>query len=111
VHRSWDAMGDARSESRRASSGTKVGLVHKVCELLVDAGLLRKASEDEGGTYRTTPRLTLMVRSMVTDSDLYADLLAATARVGAEADPGDEGTDGNRTDGDRTDSDETGGPV
>jgi hypothetical protein len=78
VHRSWDAMGDARSESRRVSSSTKGGLVHRVSELLVDAGLARKASDDAGGTYRTTPRLTLMVRSMVADSEMYAALLAAT---------------------------------
>ena len=79
VHRSWDLMVDARSEARRASSNTKTGLIHKVAELLTNAGLARKASDDDGGIYRTTPRLTVMVRSMVTDSEMYAALLSAVS--------------------------------
>lgn len=79
VHRAWEEMGDARSEGRRASMGTKTGVVRKVCDLLVDSGMARKASDDEGGTYRMTPRFTLLVRSMLAESSLYADLRAAVA--------------------------------
>jgi hypothetical protein len=88
AHRVWAALPGARIGEQRVSMSTRPGLVGKVAGLLVDAGYLRKASDIDGGTYRTTPRFAVAVRSMLDDSDTYPALLAALSSA-AEADDGE----------------------
>lgn len=81
AHRAWAALPGARIGEQRASMSTKPGVVAKVAGLLADAGYLRKASDIDGGTYRTTPRFAVAVRSMLDDSDTYPALLAALSSM------------------------------
>jgi hypothetical protein len=99
AHRAWTALPGARIGEQRASMSTRPGLVGKVAGLLVDAGYLRKASDLDGGTYRTTPRFAVAVRSMLDDSDTYPVLLAALSSMSADTDEPEADGDDTETDG------------
>lgn len=99
VHRAWATLNSARAREQRTSMTNRPGLIRKVCNLLVDAGQLRKASDLDGGTYRTTPRFAVTLASMVEDSDIFSSLLAARAASDTgdagdtHPDPGDSDTE------------------
>ena len=75
--REWAALRRGRAAAQRASAKDRVGLVKKVCRFLEDEGLLLRASDDDDGTWRATPRMRLVARSIVEDSDLFRALLEA----------------------------------
>lgn len=84
--RSWDDLKTTRHNARRESANERIGLVRKVCRYLDDEGHLQELSDDDGGTYRVLPRFRHAVRSLVEDSDLYAQFLHATAEQAGHAD-------------------------
>ncbi|MDH6136490.1 hypothetical protein P3T37_005918 [Kitasatospora sp. MAA4] len=53
----------ATKDARRLS-GSTIGITGKAVAFLVDSGFLQKASDDAGGTYRTTARYQLQVRDL-----------------------------------------------
>lgn len=76
--RAWRRRGTtARTPDGRRSSRTTSALVARTLGWMVDQGHLDKASDDGGGTFRTRPRLRLLVRE-VAGSQVYADVLALT---------------------------------
>ena len=79
--------------AQRASAKDRLGLVKKVCRFLEEVGLLLKASDDDEGTWRATPRMRLVARSIVEDSDLFRALLEAVRDEPAKEIVADEPTD------------------
>lgn len=77
VWRAWEALRQARAHAQRASVAERSGLVRKVCGYLGDEGHLQQVNDDDGGTWRATPRFRLAVTAMVEDSDIYGAVLAA----------------------------------
>lgn len=77
--RMWLGMRQVRIDRERDSAADRNGLVRKVCSYLADEGLLTAVSDDDGGTFRATPRLRACVRELARDSDMFAALLAARA--------------------------------
>ncbi|AXI81120.1 hypothetical protein [Peterkaempfera bronchialis] len=63
----------ATKDARRLS-GSTIGIVGKAVSFLVESGFLQKASDDSGGTYRTTARYQLQVRDLA-GSAAMAELL------------------------------------
>ncbi|MDT0265723.1 hypothetical protein RM844_05395 [Streptomyces sp. DSM 44915] len=53
----------ATKDSRRLA-GSTTGIVGKAVAFLADAGFLHRTGDDQGGTYRTTPRYQLQVREL-----------------------------------------------
>ncbi|MCC9310181.1 hypothetical protein LN042_24450 [Kitasatospora sp. RB6PN24] len=53
----------ATKDARRLA-GSTIGITGKAVAFLVDSGFLQKASDDAGGTYRTTARYQLQVREL-----------------------------------------------
>ncbi|MDH6109052.1 hypothetical protein P3T36_006025 [Kitasatospora sp. MAP12-15] len=53
----------ATKDARRLA-GSTIGITGKAVAFLVDSGFLQKASDDAGGTYRTTARYQLQVRDL-----------------------------------------------
>jgi hypothetical protein len=83
--REWEALRRGRAGAVRASAKDRIGLVKKVCAFLEAEGLLQKASDDDEGTWRATPRMRLVARSIAEDSDLFRALLAAAAPTADDA--------------------------
>ncbi|MFJ6215915.1 hypothetical protein ACIQGZ_21655 [Streptomyces sp. NPDC092296] len=63
----------ATKDARRLA-GSTIGIVGKAVSFLVDSGFLQKASDDSGGTYRTTARYQLQIRDLAGSAAL-AELL------------------------------------
>jgi hypothetical protein len=63
----------ATKDARRLS-GSTIGITGKAVAFLVDSGFLQKASDDAGGTYRTTARYQLQVRELAAGAAM-AELL------------------------------------
>ncbi|WP_035845291.1 hypothetical protein [Kitasatospora azatica] len=63
----------ATKDARRLA-GSTIGITGKAVAFLVDSGFLQKASDDAGGTYRTTARYQLQVRDLA-GSAAMAELL------------------------------------
>ncbi len=77
--RAWSRRGEtARTPDGRRSSQTTAALVSRALGWMADQGLLDKASDDDGGTYRARPRLRMLVRE-VADEHLYREVLALDA--------------------------------
>lgn len=68
-----NATGDTK-DGRRLAASTQ-GMVAKALSYLVEQGFLTKQSDDEGGTYRTTPRYQVQVRELA-ETAAYEELLA-----------------------------------
>lgn len=68
-----NATGDTK-DGRRLAASTQ-GMVAKALAYLADQGFLTKQSDDEGGTYRTTPRYQVQVRELA-ETAAYEELLA-----------------------------------
>ncbi len=63
----------ATKDARRLA-GSTIGITGKAVAFLVDSGFLQKASDDAGGTYRTTARYQLQVRDLASGAAM-AELL------------------------------------
>lgn len=68
-----NATGDTK-DGRRLAASTQ-GMVAKALAYLADQGFLTKQSDDEGSTYRTTPRYQVQVRELA-ETAAYEELLA-----------------------------------
>jgi hypothetical protein len=68
-----NATGDTK-DGRRLAASTQ-GMVAKALAYLADQGFLTKQSDDEDGTYRTTPRYQVQVRELA-ETAAYEELLA-----------------------------------
>jgi hypothetical protein len=68
-----NATGDTK-DGRRLAASTH-GMVAKALAYLAEQGFLTKQSDDEGGTYRTTPRYQVQVRELA-ETAAYEQLLA-----------------------------------
>ncbi|NJP68653.1 hypothetical protein [Streptomyces spiramenti] len=53
----------ATKDARRLA-GSTTGIIAKAVSFLADSGFLQRTGDDEGGSYRTTPRYQLQVRDM-----------------------------------------------
>lgn len=88
--RAWRRRGTtARTPDGRLSPRTTSAIVARTLGWMVDQGLLEKASDDAGGTYRSRPRLRILVRE-VAASTVYEEVLAlsgAAPRPGGTAAP------------------------
>ena len=78
VWRTWDELRQIRAEALRMSSNDRLGLVKKVCGALENEGLLSSVNDDDGGTWRATPRFRVLVTDLVEDSSLYSELYEIT---------------------------------
>lgn len=67
------ATGDTK-DGRRLAASTQ-GMVAKALTYLADQGFLTRRSDDEGGTYRTTPRYQVQVRDLA-GAAAFKELLA-----------------------------------
>lgn len=63
----------ATRDGRLAPSTTR-GIIAKALRFLADQGFLVKASDEDGGTYRTTPRYQIQVRELAAER-AFAELL------------------------------------
>jgi hypothetical protein len=73
--RAWQRRGRvARTSDGRRSSHTTLAIVVRALAWMVDQGLLDKVNEDDGGVYRTRPRLRVLVRE-VAGTTIYESLL------------------------------------
>jgi hypothetical protein len=90
--RAWQRRGaTARTPDGRRSSRTTTALVARTLGWMVDQGLLDKVSDDGGGTYRSRPRLRVLVRELA-GTDVYAEVLALDgAGEGSTVAPGLDG--------------------
>ena len=88
--RGWLRLRQSRSEAQRSSDRDRVGLVRKMCSFLEDQGMLQSVSDDEGGTWRATSRMRIVVRNIVEDSDIYNDLLRREASLATQDDEQEE---------------------
>jgi hypothetical protein len=86
--RAWQRRGRAaRTPDGRRSSRTTSALVARALTWMVDQGLLDKLNEDEGGTYRSRPRLRVLVRELA-GTTIYEEVLRlAPPPVGGEPPP------------------------
>ena len=74
--RAWQRRGTtARTPDGRRSSRTTSAIVARPLGWMVDQGLLDKVNDDGGGTYRSRPRLRILVRE-VAGSAVYAEVVA-----------------------------------
>ncbi|UED82890.1 hypothetical protein [Streptomyces profundus] len=64
----------ATKDSRRLA-GSTTGIVGKAVAFLADAGFLHRAGDEQGGTFRTTPRYQLQVRELASGAAM-AELTA-----------------------------------
>lgn len=79
LERSWRAWlrrgATARTPDGRRSSRTTSAIVARTLGWMVEQGLLDKVNDDGGGTYRSRPRLRVLVRE-VAGSAVYAEVVA-----------------------------------
>ena len=68
-----NATGDTK-DGRRLAASTQ-GMVAKALAYLAEQGFLTRQSDDEGGTYRTTPRYQVQVRELA-ETAAFEELLA-----------------------------------
>lgn len=68
-----NATGDTK-DGRRLAASTQ-GMVAKALAYLAEQGFLTRQGDDEGGTYRTTPRYQVQVRELA-ETAAYEELLA-----------------------------------
>jgi hypothetical protein len=88
--RAWRRRGTtARTPDGRLSSRTTSAIVARTLGWMVDQGLLEKASDDAGGTYRSRPRLRILVRE-VAASEVYEEVLALAATPAPDRAPAGE---------------------
>ncbi|GAA3887404.1 hypothetical protein [Streptomyces sedi] len=59
----------ATKDARRLA-GSTTGIVGKAVAFLADSGFLHRVGDEQGGTYRTTPRYQLQVRELATTAAL-----------------------------------------
>jgi len=79
--RAWQRRGRAaRTSDGRRSSRTTSALVARALGWMVDQGLLDKVGDDDGGTYRTRPRLRVLVRELA-GTTVYEEVLALAGAV------------------------------
>jgi hypothetical protein len=64
----------APTKDGRLSPSTTRGVIAKALRFLADQGFLAKASDEYGGTYRTTPRYQVQVRELAAEQ-AFAELL------------------------------------
>lgn len=84
--RAWQRRGrTARTSDGRRSYRTTSAIVARALGWMVDQGLMDKVSDDDGGVYRSRPRLRSLVRE-VAGTAVYEEVLHLTADPGEEAD-------------------------
>ena len=69
--RAWSQLALGRHDAQRHSTKDRIGLVIRVCKLLVDAGYLTSRGELDGGTWTARPRFRHAVADLAEDSELY----------------------------------------
>jgi hypothetical protein len=79
------ATGDAR-----AHSGSRLAIIKRVAEYLADNGMLRRAGNENGGTYQTTARYKIHVRELA-GQQMLGQLAALGVTVAAPEDTGAAG--------------------
>lgn len=80
--RAWSRRGAAaRTPDGRLSPRTTSAIVSRALGWMVEQGLLEKANDDHGGTYRSRPRLRVLVRELA-GSAVYEEVLALSDEVG-----------------------------
>ena len=65
----------ALTKDGRVSPATTQGIIAKALRFLLDQGFLAKVNDDDGGTYRTTPRYQVQVRELAAEQ-AFTELLA-----------------------------------
>lgn len=65
----------ASTRDGRLAPATTRGVIAKALRFLADQGFLAKVSDEDGGTYRTTPRYQVQVRELAAER-AFAELLA-----------------------------------
>lgn len=89
LERAWRAWSRrstaARTQEGHLSSRTTSAIVARALGWMVDQGLLEKANDDQGGTYRSRPRLRVLVRELA-GSAVYEEVLRLSQDT-AEAEP------------------------
>jgi hypothetical protein len=65
----------AATKDGRLAADTTRGMVSRALRFLADQGFLVPVSDEQGGTYRTTPRYQIQVRELAADA-AFDDLLA-----------------------------------
>lgn len=83
--RAWASLRRGRHDAQRASFGDQTGAVKKLCKFLEVEGQLQWVGDDDGGTWRATPRFRTAVAALAEDSDIYAALIRADATPSAGA--------------------------
>ena len=83
LFRQWKALPQARSDLVRSSTKDRSGLVRKVFAYFFEQGLFKQPTS-AGGPWRVTPRFAVIARSVLEDSDLYAELLRITEGSGTD---------------------------
>jgi hypothetical protein len=79
--RAWRRRGaTARTPDGRRSSRTTAAIVARTLGWMSDQGLLERASDDGGGTYRARPRLRILVRELA-GAAVYEELLGLVGKV------------------------------
>lgn len=74
--RAWARRGMAgRTSEGRMSSRATSAIAGRALEWMVRQGLLEKVNDDRGGTYRSRPRLRVLVRELA-GTDIYHEVLA-----------------------------------
>jgi DNA-binding PadR family transcriptional regulator len=64
----------ALTKDGRLAPSTTRGVIAKALRFLAEQGFLIKASDEQGGTYRTTPRYQVQVRELAAER-AFAELL------------------------------------
>lgn len=65
----------ALTKDGRIAPSTTQGIITKALRFLVDQGFLAKMNDEDGGTYRTTPRYQIQVRELAAER-AFTELLA-----------------------------------
>lgn len=79
--RAWQRRGRvSRTTDGRRSPRTTTALVTRAMEWMADQGLLDKVNEEEGGVFRSRPRLRILVRE-VSGTRIYESVLALAESI------------------------------
>ena len=76
----------------RAHSGSRLAIIKRVAEYLADNGMLRRAGNENGGTYQTTARYKIHVRELA-GQQMLGQLAALGVTVGVPEDTTAAGPD------------------